>query len=233
MIKNDYYSEKIKEIKELIKDNPKLAFQKLQEELNMPYIPEKYEKKFYSLLKNVKSDSLINIKINNELSKEEVIEILKNGDSVKINLALSKLRDLNINSILKDIHKIIKSKKISVIIKSIIYEYCVEQNIDHIFEWNNMKINPLKIGSIINLDIYKSTIKFIDKTIIQNPSLKDVAFQNLELYILNSFPEIINSSYNLGPAIVQIAHELMGLSYINIVDKKEINKIKEKLQNQL
>ena len=52
----NYYEEKLIKIKELIKNDKKEALSLLNEELKMPYIPEKYEANFIKLANDLEFD---------------------------------------------------------------------------------------------------------------------------------------------------------------------------------
>ncbi len=226
-MKKDYYKEVVTEIKQLIKIDPEKAYKKLEEELNMPYIPEIYEAQFSELLNDLRSELLGNTNVNNELSKDEVLEILKTNDSLKTAMALTKLKDLNIKSFIQDISFILKSKDTPDIVKTVIYEYCVEQEIDFKFTWNNIEVNPKAIGSTIELPIYQKAFSFIEENINQNPSLKELAFKYLELYALKQFPKIIKEKIELGPILSKIAHEALGIACDFKINETDLNKVKK------
>ncbi len=227
MNKNNYYKNAIQEIQDLKDIDPMKAYKKLEEELNMPYIPENYEIKFNKLLQDVRAELLQNVNINNELSKDSVVNILLNNDEYKIPMALGKLAHLHINSMLDDLDKVFANTEIANIIKTVIYEYCVEQEVDHEFKWNGLLVNPIIVGSVVNLKSYQDAFEYIDNNIKQNPSLKDVAIKHLELYSLKYFPKFIDETKGVGPCIVQISYEAMGIPYIGDNNKEQINKIKK------
>ncbi|NQZ29480.1 MAG: hypothetical protein HRT98_03765 [Mycoplasmatales bacterium] len=225
-MKQDYYVEIIKEIKGLIQTNPSEAAKKLEVELNMPYIPERYESTFLNLLEELKFKVRQDTIINNELSRDEVLEILINNDSIKMPMAIAKLKDLNLRSIIEDIHKIISNTSTPNMIKTIIYEYCVEQDIDHNFKWSNKIINPKIVGSIVSLKTYLNTYVGIERLILKNPSLEQVAKSLLELYSLNTFPEFIDEPKGLENIIVNIAYESMNIPSIIPVNEERKKHVK-------
>ncbi len=225
-MKQDYYAEIIKEIKELIQTNPTEAAKKLEVELNMPYIPERYESTFINLLEELKFKIKQDANVNNELSRDDVLEILISNDSVKMPMAIAKLKDLNLRSIVDDIHKIILKDTTPNMIKTIIYEYCVEQDIDHNFEWSGKVINPKIVGSVVALKTYLNTYVGIERLILKNPSLEHVAKSLLELYSLNTFPEFIDESEGLENIIVSIAYESMNIPSMISVDEERKNHVK-------
>ncbi len=229
MIKKDYYEEVVEEIKKLIKTNPDAAIDKLAEELNMPYIPKKYEKQFEELLFELKG-KITKDSINNELSKQQVIDILKNNDEIMLPLALAKLRELNLKAFLKELVPLFENNIISNIALSFIYECLVDQEINIDINWNNQKINPIKIGSIIKTKPYIDAKKTLQKNIEQNPSLLDVAEKLLELYSLLTFPSFKDEKEGLGNIILEISQESMGLKE-NDESSKRKNEIKTILKN--
>ncbi len=226
-MKQDYYAEIIKEIKELIQTNPGEAAKKLEVELNMPYIPERYESKFINLLEELKFKIKQDAIVNNELSRDEVIDILMENDSIKMPMAMAKLKELNLRSVIDDLHKLIVKESTPNMIKTIVYEYCVEQGIDHNFNWNNKLINPKIVGSVVALKTYLNAYVGIEKIITKNPSLEHVAKTLLELYSLNTFPDFIDESKGLEDIIVNIAYESMGMPLITTVDKKRMEHVKK------
>ncbi len=226
-MKQDYYAEIIKEIKELIQTNPEEAAKKLEVELNMPYIPERYESKFANLLEELKFKIKQDANINNELSRDDVLEILMKNDSIKMPMAMAKLKELNLRSIVDDLHKLIAKESTPNMIKTIVYEYCVEQGIDHNFNWNDKIINPKIVGSVVALKSYLNTYVGIEGIITKNPSLEHVAKTLLELYSLNTFPNFIDEPDGLENIIVNIAYESMGLPLVTVVDLTRMNHVKK------
>ncbi|CAM9095626.1 DUF3196 family protein [Mycoplasma todarodis] len=225
-MKQDYYAEIIKEIKELIQTNPAEAAKKLEVELNMPYIPERYESTFLNLLEELKFKMRQDATVNNELSRDDVLEILMNNESIRMPMAIAKLKDLNLRSIIDDIHKLISKETTPNMIKTIVYEYCVEQDIDHNFDWNDKVINPKIVGSVVSLKTYLNTYVGIEKLILKNPSLEHVAKSLLELYSLNTFPDFIDEPQGLENIIVSIAYESMNIPSILPVDEERKNHVK-------
>ncbi|CAM9100513.1 hypothetical protein MYMA111404_00650 [Mycoplasma marinum] len=230
-MKQDYYKEIIKEIKELINTNPEEAIKKLEIELNMPYVPEKYEIQFIQLLDDIKYKIKQDANINNELSRQDVLDILFKNDKLRMPMAIAKLKDLNLRAMMDDIQKIISSNEISNVIKTIIYEYCVEQEIDFNLKWNNKLINPKIVGSTIQLLAYQQAYLKIEQAIIKNPSLQKVAHSFLELYALNRFPEFIDEKSGLGEVIISIAYESMGIPEINGVNRQRVKEVKQYLKS--
>ncbi|TCG10666.1 hypothetical protein [Mycoplasma todarodis] len=226
-MKQDYYAEIIKEIKELIQTNPTEAAKKLEVELNMPYIPERYEAKFINLLEELKFKIKQDAVVNNELSRDEVLDILMENDSIKMPMAMAKLKELNLRSIIDDLHKLIAKESTPNMIKTIVYEYCVEQGIDHNFDWNDKVINPKIVGSVVALKTYLNTYMGIEKIITKNPSLEHVAKTLLELYSLNTFPDFIDEPEGLENVIINIAYESMGLPSMVTVDQVRMKHVKE------
>ncbi len=228
-MKHDYYTEIIKEIKQLIDTNPAEASKKLEVELNMPYIPEKYEQYFNEILQELRFKIMQDTVVNNELSKDEILEILMNNDTLKMPMAITKLKDLNLRSMENELHKLILNPATPNMIKTIVYEYCVEQAIDHNFEWKGKIINPKIVGSIISLDSYLKAYTGIENIIIKNPSLEHVAKSFLELYSLNTFPEFIDEEPELENIIVNIAYESMNIQSPLKVDEMRKKHVKENI----
>ena len=95
MSKN-YYEEQLEKIIKLIKkEEYKIAYDLIEDELKMPYIPEIYEVKFIDLLNNVKSE-LLNDNISHSVPKDVALDYLTSEDEQKEAMALELLRDHNL-----------------------------------------------------------------------------------------------------------------------------------------
>jgi len=100
----NYYEEKLIEIKTLIEVDKEKALAMINEELKMPYIPEKYETQFIKLADLLKYELNEGAGIKS-LGKEEIIEMLFSDDKLKMATAIDALRNQNIRSFINEIEK--------------------------------------------------------------------------------------------------------------------------------
>jgi hypothetical protein len=232
MKKQDYYQNKISEINKLIKVDLDQAYHLLLIELNMPYIPKKYEREFGELELKIKN-SAKQKEVNYQMSPYDIFEIIQDVKSIKIGIALEQLKNLNLQSFILEIKSFFKTNQSSAI-KAIVYEYLVSQKIDHPFIINEIKINPINKGSIVQSDEYQKAYLYIQNKIINNPSLAEVAIKVLEVYALNLFPAFVDQG-NLGKLIEYLSRKMLGLKNIELLERelKNANKVFSIYKNNL
>ena len=203
----NYYQEKLIKIKNLIKNDKKRALFLINEELSMPYIPEKYEIEFLSLAEKLEFDLKDNKKVT-KLSKDEIIEYLFSDDKMKVAKSIDALRSINIRILLNDIEKWIFLNPQKSLEQAIIYEILVEQEINKTISFGNIRINPVKDGLIMD----QREIKVSFRTILdsnESPQIQEAAIEELKFYILKTFPQIPKNGSLLAKELMSVIKSLL------------------------
>jgi hypothetical protein len=130
----NYYTEVLNKIQDLVNNNKQnKAYDLINHELSMPYVPRDYEVKFNQLKKEVEQ-MILNSDVDKikktHFDKLTIFTILKSEDNPLAPIALNQLRELNLNNSIEDINEIFKNSEIKNSIKVVILEYLVEQNIN-------------------------------------------------------------------------------------------------------
>lgn len=203
----NYYDEKLLQIKKLMKKDKSKALSIINKELDMPYIPEKYEASFISLADELKFE--LNKDSNEQqLPKEKIINYLFSDDKFKIAAAIDSLRNINVRTILKDIEKWLFLNSADPVGQAIIYEILVEQEIDKLISFGNIQINPFKNGEIMKQkEIEKSFKKILNSN--ETPQIQESSIEELKFYILKTFPNFPESGNLLASELMTVVKSLL------------------------
>ncbi len=143
----DYYQNKLEEITLLINQNQlDEAYQIIDEELRMPYIPDNFEKELKDLLplfNTLKVERLIN-------DPRELGELLS-GDDDRTLLAITNLNKLNCRNYLDLIENFFISDS-RFIFKSLILDILINQDLNYVIklikDGETLEINPSALTSV-------------------------------------------------------------------------------------
>ncbi|NQZ66119.1 MAG: DUF3196 family protein [Mycoplasmatales bacterium] len=228
MSNKNYYEEKIDEIKELLSDsNFKKIYQLINEELKMPYIPEKYEKYFLDTINQIKhhvvgDDSHVSV------SRHVAMEYLLSEDFNQESIALELLRDHNLRyekELLKNRIETWPAEK--NILKAFLFELLVEQEISIDINFNGILMNPAKNGSILENKEVKKTLQAMEKYFEKNPSTLNMALDEFQRFLLITYPAVPEDgdafAFDISQIIKSMFDEKIGLT-------ERQNKIKEILK---
>ncbi len=204
----NFYEEKIKEIKDLINKGEKTkATSLLKDELNMPYIPRKYESQFLDL-----RDKLISPKDNSKetlMTQDEALTALYSDDEVSKVIAISNMKKMNIRSFIDQVIKWIETSSESErVLVANLYELLVEQEIDVDIKIDSIKLNPLKSEDPLKSEYIEMTLNSIEKKEIDEIIWKEHAIDQTMLYVLKSFPKKLEK--DISSQILNIVAYLFG-----------------------
>ncbi|WKX02499.1 DUF3196 family protein [Candidatus Mycoplasma mahonii] len=218
----NYYEEKITEIKLLIKTDLEKAFHKLKVELDMPYIPEKYEPKFSTLFLDVKSqlESKISQK---KMSNEEIMEYLWSDNVLHEAIAINNLKEMNIRNFKDELKKWMEEKPDSKnISKTFLYELLSNQEVDIDIKLKGIIVNPKKNKSLFEDLEVKKALMSIDKLTDKDPSLAKLLTEEIERYLLITFPLKIKNGDFLAKQIFNIIQSMFGNNIVFSKEEEEI-----------
>ncbi|WP_022934574.1 hypothetical protein ACJA28_02330 [Mesomycoplasma moatsii] len=226
MSKN-YYELLIEEIESLINQNKEEeAFKKIDEELNLPYVPKIYEEKLKKYLHNLNlSKKSKNIK-KVYFSREELLTIMSEYKKHDINFLLdicNEFEQYNWINFEKEIENIFNTD-IDSKVKSIIYNTLVVQNLDHDFKLKNITINPVKNKTIFETQFaIKNLIKLSHKH-FDDPSIFDICEKIFFIYLMNKFPESLFFEHiDITNELINIANVMLGIKKTKDLNQKEIS----------
>ena len=224
MSNNNFYDEKIALIKSKVKSDPKSALELLNEELDMPYIPKRYEDEFRKIYFDIADTQEVSI-LNNNLSIDDVFDIILNNGE-KIQQAIKQLSDYNLSANTLRLKKIFNSN-LSNSIKAIIYEILVKQKINENFQIDFNVLNPYIDGSLINTKSNITTFDFFHKNIIKNPTLLNICRSLFYDYLISYFPKF--NTEIIFEEILYIANETLGIKNNSDANINKIIEIKKVL----
>lgn len=206
----NYYAEKIADIKNLIaQEQYQEAKNVIEEELKMPYIPEKYEQTFIDLANEVKFNTLDDKQPIMTISRDVALDYLTSEDQSKELLALEVLSEHNLNGVKELLKRRIESWGTDKnMFKAYLFELMVDQEIDVDVNLNGQQINPRKNGSIMDNPTVLKIMNELDLSFDKNPSLLNSAKQEFERYLLLTYPNV-PADDNFANNFVKVIHSLL------------------------
>ena len=188
---DNYYEECITKVEGLIKsqdfDQAKAI---LEDELDMPYIPENHLKKFKELYRLIPQ---INTSSSKYLDSIEEIEDSLFLDEEQQLRAMLSLERLNLRPYLSILREWLVSLEVDVWIKQQILVFLLEQGIENVFQVNlegkNQTINTKGLSHPFKNQHYIKQVNHLKEKLEQkNPSLFKLCLQELNYQVGNSFP---------------------------------------------
>lgn len=196
-----YYEEVLEAIKRLLKDkDAEAALSILDKELKAPYVPKKYLDKFEAMYLDVQRQALseeIQFKYSN-LTKLEMLTLIYNGKKLDLNVFaffLGKFYEELDELDYSFINKIFKDPKIHNGEKIFILEQLKMCELKHEFDFVNEytghigKVNSTGAFEMDTNDYFKPICKFIEKELMKDPSLINMALDLVRVIYENYFNE--------------------------------------------
>lgn len=212
----DYYQNTLDEIK-LLKDKQEwqLAFNRVNEELSMPYIPMEYMVKFEELQREL--HALINPLDENVviLSFEQIEQALLSDELSAIE-ALNSLKKLHLVPYCQRIQRLL-DVKLNPVIEALLILALIEQRLDYNFKLSksfDIEFNPLYLEHPEDSDGYLVAKEVLEKLLVKDPSSLKMAFDLLVEEVLLMLPLSYDESEGeyLAYSIIKTVDTLSGRS---------------------
>lgn len=224
-MKTNFYEEKIAEIKKQLINSEYVEAQKsLSAELSMPYIPEKYEKEFIKLFKDLKFQMMDNNSENKTIAIDSLMQMLA-GDEESQNIALELLKTHNLRMVSSSIKARLESwEKKDNLKRAYLFELLAEQEIDIDINIDGQILNPKKDSILNNVEVGKA-IQMIPILVSKMPQLLEPTVDEFRRYLLLNFPNKINNGEKIATQIFNIVHNLFSGIGVLTEEEEKIKKI--------
>ncbi|MBX4210307.1 MAG: hypothetical protein K4H23_04125, partial [Mollicutes bacterium PWAP] len=222
-MENNFYKEKIVEIKILINDKKfKEAYVILKEEISMPYIPKRFEFIFEELMKELEEEiKYTSSSKGNLISAEEMLEIFETKNQIFYPIAINSLQSLNIKNFINKLIPFLNSD-IEQRIKILIYESLHESGYRKELVFNGKNLNIKNVGPVFDNILNKNIFIFFENNIEKNPTLKNAAKSNLINLIYKDFPERkFIKLQNIEKMILNISSYMLGI--VSKINEEELS----------
>ena len=206
----NFYEEKLEEVNLLIKNNQLLkVVDILKEELNMPYVPAKYEVQFkkildetiFKLMDDKGSNTMVNI--------EDVLSML-NKDEESQAVALELLKGHNLRPVASVLKARIESwDQKDNLKRSFLFEMLAEQEINIDVSIDGSILNPSKNSILENIEVVKG-LKMIPSLVEKTPQLLEPTIGEYRRYLLLNFPNKIQDGEQLARNIFNIINHMFN-----------------------
>ena len=217
---NNYYDEILDEIKQLINNGQNdLAYSKILNELNMPYIPSDIEKKLQELYQEVK---FVNRKTK-VFDDERIEEYLSHNDESTL-LAIDRLAKLNVRNYLKSIKNFLINDP-NKYAAGLLIDILIEQNINEEIEFHKdgvvYNFIPSYLTSCKDNKSYSIAYDHLAKWLENNPSYLKMADQLLIQQMFLALPlcietdEAIELAYSILYKVCELMDDLDTFSIIS------------------
>lgn len=180
---------------------------------NLPYVSQQVEELLKDLPKLVREEEKKSF-ASKELSNLELKKRLKSQDQNVVLPAIDMVRDRDVNFFLDELQEIMVSFPKQVI-RSFALLLLVQKQLDKEMDFNHMdkviKVNPSKLEPPFIGEEFNSFVRAMQNE-IRNPSVNQDAVQILSSYIIYTYPEKINISYDiLIEALRKISEEYLQI----------------------
>lgn len=219
-----YYEDCLAEIRQYIAaDQNTLAYQRLCEELRMPYIPSDIEDEMRELLKSCQP-----IKQQVFLSDEQIVDYLNAEPAVQLQ-AIEQLSKRNIRPFLEEIRNLLASDLNQMVAISLI-ELLIDQQVDASFSFKQKNFNPSACVLPFHSPAVHLAIAWVEEIIaVKNPSMarlcNEAILKEAYLRLPDSIEETEVSAF--ANAIVLYVAKLLGCE----AETKQMLLEKKVLQN--
>lgn len=188
---DNYYDQCMKEIKECMEQGDMSAALKLvQQELEMPYVPEPY----FSQLQDYLNDIVVDTRPRSQFFEtvEAIEEALQGNESLQQKAILS-LERMNLRSHVEWCEDVLSNAMIADWIKKQILLFMMEQEMNHSFEvFLDGDLIPINIGSLKHPQsgtVYETCLMELQDALeSDNPSMLIMCVGELDFIALESFP---------------------------------------------
>lgn len=207
-------------------EEEELALKILEEELEMPYIPYEYDVRFNELYDELIQKRALNSKVHSPfatLNDEDFSKLLmETTDDETLIILMNELESRNIRKYLSIVKSLLKDKNISRIIKTILIEILIIQEVSQKFtiitKEDEYEINPIEMVPVFEQEGVSLVEEEIEKTV----GNKDISFLNyceeiLYTYLGNLYPVLISKDNIklIAGAIIIYVSELQMINEIN------------------
>ena len=225
-MKLHFYENQIIKIKSLIaKGKYQEALTILNSEMQMPYIPLAYEKKFNELVQKL-HNNFQNQDDAKQITLERIVEMLWLNEEKQM-IALNAIGNYYLKPIKKELKRRIESWK-DIYKQSLLYEMLVEQKIDVEIKINNKFFNPLKFSIFENKKVQEA-IEEIRKLAFKSPQIEKLAISEFYKYLLLTFGQLNFEGGKTGAMVFNIVNQMFFKSR-NLTQEEQ--KIKQMLGHQ-
>ena len=204
----NYYTSLIGNIEKLIDQQQfQQAFDLINEELSMPYVPMDVEEKLNDLLLDV-IPFVSKPKQEKIMTMEEIRLALKGNDENAYN-ALKCLMQVNIRHYLAVVGDALLDENINHMIKALLIELLKQQQVDHLFTVNepqkSYQINPYYLPEALEQENIILINDLLTKRINDNPSMLQMCQQTLVSVVYQKYPDLIQPDdvINITDSIVR------------------------------
>lgn len=188
---NNYYETCLNDIRLAINEgNITLALKLLDDELNLPYVPQPYFDTFVTLRDSLRIDTEPNAKYFESL--DAIHDALKGNDSLKLK-ALMSLERMNLRAHLDEIEGILMDDVIDDWMKRQVLLFLMDQDINHSFEIlldsKSITLNPRLLTNPIGSQEYLRAYDYLTQLLeSDNPSLLMLCIAELDESVMKAFP---------------------------------------------
>lgn len=209
-MKKDYYEETIDIVKKLIEQEKHGEAQEiLEQELKMPYVPLKYEATFVELLNDVRAKTSPDGAKGSYVSKDVALDYLLSEDKEQEIMGLELLRSHNLRFDKEVLKRRIETwPKEKSILKAYLFELLVEQEIDIDVQWDEETLMNPSNGSVMNDEQVAIAIDQVQHEFTQNPSQREMAEDELQRYLLITYPEVPVDGKQFGIAVSNVVKKM-------------------------
>ena len=215
-------------------DEASLAYKKY---LELPYISqevEEYLKEIPSLIEERKD-----VNKNKTYTIDEIDEILTSHyDQGKIMDVLFSLDDYNILKLLTPIEIFLLRKDVHPSLRTYALISLVSNNISTpvqiLKDGNKITVVPNKLKPPFCDDNFRKVIKYIESELYKDPSIQQIAFQLLNNYVLDCYPDDVLNDVDLNEfclALTSLAKDYLSIANDDVTNgelKQKIKKVLEK-----
>lgn len=188
---DNYYEMRLSEIRLAISENKfENALVLLDEELNMPYVPQPYLDEFKTLRDSIRIDTAPQAKYFESI--EDIGEAFLGNDALKLKAIMS-LERLNLRAYLNEIEIILSNQNVDDWMKRQILIFLIDQNINRDLKvhiaGDLINLNPSTLENPIGSKEYIDTYEYlIEKLESENPSLLMLCIAELDQMTMENFP---------------------------------------------
>ena len=214
-------------------DEASIAYKKY---LELPYISqevEEYLKEIPSLIEERKD-----VNKNKTYTIDEIDEILTSHyDQGKIMDVLFSLDNYNILKLLTPIEIFLLRKDVHPNLRTYALISLVSNNISSpvqiLKDGNKITVVPNKLKPPFCDDNFKKVIKYIESELYKDPSVQQIAFQLLNNYVLDCYPDDVLNDVDLNEfclALTSLAKDYLSIANDDVINDQLKQKIKKVLE---
>ena len=214
-------------------DEASIAYKKY---LELPYISqevEEYLKEIPSLIEERKD-----VNKNKTYTIDEIDEILTSHyDQGKIMDVLFSLDNYNILKLLTPIEIFLLRKDVHPSLRTYALISLVSNNISSpvqiLKDGNKITVVPNKLKPPFCDDNFKKVIKYIESELYKDPSVQQIAFQLLNNYVLDCYPDDVLNDVDLNEfclALTSLAKDYLSIANDDVTNDQLKQKIKKVLE---